>query len=161
MSAVLKPGISLRPMIEDDLDQVIDIENQTYEFPWTRGIFHDCLQVGYCCWVFEAEGEILAYGVMSVAADEAHILTIVVAEYARRQGLGGKILEHLLGIARQRNASTVLLEVRPSNEAAIKLYQRIGFSEIGIRKDYYPDANGREDALVMGMDINYYQEPES
>ncbi|MDH5180318.1 MAG: ribosomal protein S18-alanine N-acetyltransferase [Gammaproteobacteria bacterium] len=156
MSAVLEPGISLRPMTIDDLDQVIAIETATYDFPWTRGIFHDCLQVGYCCWVIETAGDIFAYGVMSVAADEAHILTIVVSEDARRQGFGKSILEHLLNIAQQRNASVVLLEVRPSNTAAVNLYYQTGFSEIGIRKDYYPDHGGREDALVMGLDIDYY-----
>lgn len=148
-------------MIDSDLDVVIDIETRTYEFPWTRGIFHDCLQVGYCCWVYEQQGEILAYGVMSAAAAEAHILTIVVAEDARRQGLGYKVLEHLLSIARQRHTQTVLLEVRPSNEAAIRLYLNTGFSEVGIRKGYYPDTNGREDALVMGLDLGSHPESDA
>lgn len=155
MSAVIKPGILLRPMTMDDIDQVFEVETETYEFPWTRGIFHDCLQVGYCCWVFELEGEVVAYGVMSVAAGEAHVLTIVVTKQSRSQGLGAAMMEHLLIIARQRGAATVLLEVRPTNEAAINLYQRIGFSEVGRRKDYYPArGDSREDALVMALDLD-------
>lgn len=158
MSAVLKPGIDLRPMTLDDIDCVTEIEIATYEFPWTRGIFHDCLQVGYCCWVYENNEDILAYGVMSVAADEAHILTIVVAEPARRNGLGAGMLKNLLMIARQRNAATVILEVRPTNDAAINLYQHTGFSEVGVRKGYYPDSNNqREDALVMALDLKTWQ----
>ena len=156
MSAVLKPGTSLRPMTEDDVDQVMAIETAIYDFPWTRGIFQDCLSVGYCCWIYEEQDEIRAYGVMSVAASEAHILTIVVRSSDQQRGLGRQMLSHLLRLASQRKVKTMLLEVRPSNDPAIHLYQSIGFSEVGIRKDYYPDKNGREDALVMGLDLEVY-----
>ncbi|MDH5409178.1 MAG: ribosomal protein S18-alanine N-acetyltransferase [Gammaproteobacteria bacterium] len=156
MSAVLEPGINLRPMTDDDVDDVMAIETAVYEFPWTRGIFLDCLRVGYCCWVLEDGDEIVSYGVMSVAAAEAHILTIVVREVDQKRGLGRQMLLHLLSLARQRKVKTILLEVRPSNDAAIYLYQSVGFSEVGIRKDYYPGKNDREDALVMGLDLKTY-----
>ena len=153
MSAVLKPNdITLRPMGEADLDAVNAIEQATYPFPWTRGIFSDCIRVGYSCWVLEEAGQVLACGVMSAGGGEAHILTIVVKEDYRQQGLGRRLLVHLMSIAKKRDTETIFLEVRPSNVAAIQLYQSLGFSEIGIRKDYYPAENGREDALVMGLD---------
>jgi ribosomal-protein-alanine N-acetyltransferase len=153
MSAILKPRIGIRPMTEDDLDDVMDIETATYQFPWTRGIFRDCLHVGYCCWVYEADGVIDVYGIMSVGAGEAHILTIVVREDSRGQGLGKMMLEHLLRIAEHYKVSTVLLEVRPSNKIAIQLYQNAGFNEVGIRPDYYPAEGGREDAVIMALPI--------
>lgn len=157
MVAVLKPGHNgLRPMLEADLDEVITIEEQAYEFPWTRGIFHDCLHVGYSCWIYEEAGQVQAYGVMSTGGGEAHILTVVVRKEARGRQLGRKIITHLLNIASKHKVETVLLEVRPSNTVAVNLYQSMGFSEIGIRKDYYPDKKGREDALIMGLDLKQY-----
>jgi len=157
MVAVLKPGdTGLRPMLEADLDAVIDIEEQSYEFPWTRGIFHDCLHVGYSCWVYEENGHVLAYGVMSTGGGEAHILTVVVQKEARGRQLGRQIMRHLLNTASKHKVDTVLLEVRPSNIIAVNLYQSIGFSEVGVRKGYYPDKKGREDALIMGLDLKQY-----
>jgi len=149
----------LRPMGEADLDAVNAIEQATYPFPWTRGIFQDCLRVGYSCWVLEEAGQVAAYGVMSAGGGEAHILTIVVNEEYRQQGLGRRLLRHLIAVARQAGVEMIFLEVRPSNLAAIKLYQSLGFSEVGIRKDYYPDKGGREDALIMGLDK--YQQVDS
>ena len=157
MVAVLKPGdAGLRPMLETDLDAVFSIEEQSYDFPWTRGIFHDCLHVGYSCWVYEENDDVLAYGVMSTGGGEAHILTVVVKEGARGRKLGRQMMQHLLNTASKHKVETVLLEVRPSNTIAVNLYEKLGFSEIGVRKDYYPDAKGREDALIMGLDIKQY-----
>ena len=154
MSAILQPRAGIRPMTEDDLDDVMDIEEETYQFPWTRGIFRDCLHVGYCCWVYASEETIDAYGIMSVGAGEAHILTIVVREGHRGQGLGRMMLEHLLRIAERYKVSAVLLEVRPSNAIAVKLYQDAGFNEVGLRPGYYPAEDGREDALIMALPIS-------
>ena len=157
MVAVLKPGNSgIRPMLEADLDTVIGIEEATYDFPWTRGIFHDCLHVGYGCWVLEENGQLQAYGVMSTGGGEAHILTVVVKKEARGRQLGRTMMGHLLQTASKHKVDTVLLEVRPSNTVAVNLYESVGFSEIGRRKDYYPDVKGREDALIMGLDIHQY-----
>lgn len=153
MSAVIKPKSGLRPMSEDDLEAIILIERETYPFPWTRGIFHDCLHVGYSCWTYVLDDEIEAYAVMSVGADEAHILTLVVREGSRGQGLGRMILQYLKDTAVQHKADTLLLEVRPSNHIAIQLYNSFGFNDLAVRPNYYPADAGREDALIMAMSI--------
>jgi ribosomal-protein-alanine N-acetyltransferase len=138
-------------MQEDDLETIMGIEQDTYRFPWTRGIFRDCLHVGYSCWVYESEAGIEAYGVMSLGAGEAHILTIVVYAFSRGKGLGKMMMQHLLHLAKSRKVHTVLLEVRPSNKVAIRLYHNLGFNEVGIRPNYYPADQGREDALIMAL----------
>lgn len=153
MSAVLKPASDLRPMTEEDLESVMVIEQQTYSFPWTLGIFRDCLHVGYSCWVYEQNDDIEAYAVMSIGADEAHILTLVVRESSRGQGFGRKMLEFLRDVAKKHKADTLLLEVRPSNQIAIQLYRSFGFNDLAMRPNYYPAETGREDALIMAMSI--------
>ena len=145
---------SLRPLREADLDAIMAIEQRAYPFPWTRGIFRDCLQAGYPMWLQERQGVIVGYGVLSVAAGEAHVLNLCTAPGQEGQGLGQRMLQALLKIARGHGARQVFLEVRPSNPRAIALYERSGFNEIGRRPRYYPAANhGREDAIVMAMDL--------
>ena len=152
MSAVIEESFNgIRPMQETDLDDVIAIEEAVYPFPWTRGIFHDCILVGYSCWVYQQQQEVIGYVVMSVAAGEAHILTLAVHPEYQGQGIAKNILDHALENSREKGADTIYLEVRPSNSRAIDIYQKAGFNEIGIRKGYYPDENGREDALVMAL----------
>lgn len=138
-------------MREDDLETIMSIEHDTYRFPWTQGIFRDCLHVGYSCWVYEGEVGIEAYGVMSMGAGEAHILTVVVYAFSRGKGLGKMMMQHLLHVAKVHKIHTVLLEVRPSNKVAIQLYHDLGFNEVGIRPNYYPAESGREDALIMAL----------
>ena len=137
-----------------DMDEVMVIEEAIYAFPWTRGIFRDCLSVGYPCRVLQVEGKVVAYAILSVAAREAHILTLCVSPETRRQGYGELMLADLLQLARERRAESIYLEVRPSNQAAIRLYEKTGFREIGIRPDYYPDEFGREDAMVMALPLS-------
>ena len=144
---------SLRPMREADLDEVMRIELQAYPFPWTRGIFRDCLHAHYPMWVQEREGQMLGYGVLSIAADEAHVLNLCTAPDHAGQGLGQRMLQALLRVARGNGAQRVFLEVRPSNPRAIALYERSGFNEIGCRPRYYPAHDGREDAIVMAMEL--------
>jgi [ribosomal protein S18]-alanine N-acetyltransferase len=145
---------SLRPMREGDLDAVMAIEERAYPFPWTRGIFRDCMRADYPMWVQERGGAIIGYGVLSIAADEAHVLNLCTAPGNEGQGLGRRMLQALLRIARAGGARRVFLEVRPSNPRAIELYDRNGFNEIGRRPRYYPAANnGREDAIVMAMEL--------
>ena len=143
----------IRPMLEEDIASVMEIEKSVYEFPWTGGIFNDCMQVGYSCWVFQEQDNVIAYGVMSVAALEAHILTIVVRPDKQGCGLGNMLLMHLLQIARRQRVETIFLEVRPSNDAAISLYEKTGFTTIGRRPNYYPARHGREDAIVMSLNL--------
>jgi len=154
MSAVLKsPAAEMRPMQENDFDAILLIENSVYPFPWTRGIFADCLRVGYSSWVLEMDQEIIAYAVLSAAADEAHILNLCVAVEHHRQGHGQRLLDRLLDLARWHRAKTLFLEVRPGNHSAINLYQNTGFNVVGRRPNYYPAAEGREDALLMAREL--------
>jgi len=152
MSAILKSaGGQFRPMTEDDLAEIMDIEHRAYPFPWTHGILRDCMRVGYSCWLYEVTGVIHGYGVMSAAAGEAHILNLCVRPESQGQGLGRKIMTHFIALARRHGVDTLLLEVRPSNLAALALYQDMGFNEVGVRKNYYPAEQGREDALILAL----------
>jgi len=154
MSAVLKtPLCRFLPMRETDLDTVMRIEKITYPHPWTYGIFRDCLKAGYSCWLLEQNSVVLGYGVMSVAVGEAHILNICIHPQHQGQGLGRELMEYLLHLARRHNAATMFLEVRPSNIAACILYENLGFNEVGLRRNYYPDKNGREDALILALEL--------
>ncbi len=147
---VANQSLFIRPMKKGDLKAVVAIEASAYSFPWSLGIFKNCLKVGYSCWVGELGNEVVAYGILSVAAGEAHVMNVCVAPSCRGRRYGRTMMEHLMEVARNHRADMILLEVRPSNEAAIRLYHRLGFNEIGRRKNYYPAANGgREDALVM------------
>ncbi len=143
----------MRPMRGEDIPAVMGVETAAYPHPWTEGIFRDCLRVGYCCWVLMASGEIVGYGVMSVAAGECHILNMCVHPQARRQGLGRRILRRLLASGRSRNADTAFLEVRASNRAALGLYSQEGFCKVGGRRGYYPLAADREDAVIMARPL--------
>ncbi len=148
--AVKKATFEIRPMKKKDLKAVAAIEQSAYAFPWPLDVFKSCLKVGYSCWVGEVGGEVVAYGILSVGAGEAHVMNVCVAPQWQGQGYGQKMMEHLMQAAREHCADMILLEVRPSNKVAIHLYHRLGFNEIGRRKDYYPAAGGRrEDALVL------------
>ncbi len=150
MSAVLKQAdFSIRPMHDEDIASIMKIERQAYNYPWSAQIFRDCLRVGYCCWVTEHQENIVAYGIMTVAVGESHVLNLCVSPDYRSQGLGKKLMSHLLDVAHDHDANMTFLEVRPSNFAAIKLYMDLGFDEIGIRRNYYPAKIGREDALIL------------
>ena len=151
-----QPGRSvpiIRSMLPADLDAITAIEDQTYKFPWGRRIFSDCLMAGYLCVVFDDDTEVIGYAIVSVAAAEGHILNLCVEVGSQRQGLGGQLLEYLLGQCRRMDVARLFLEVRPSNNAAISLYESAGFSRLGIRKGYYQAVAGREDALVLVYDF--------
>lgn len=151
--ALAPSGRRLRAMREGDLDAVMAIERRAYPFPWSRGTFRDCLLAGYPA-LLALEGDVPAgYGLMSVAAGEAHVLNLCTAPERQSRGLGRWMLQALLRTARDRGAQRIFLEVRPSNPQAIALYHSEGFDEIGRRPRYYPAAQGREDALVMAMEL--------
>lgn len=141
-------------MSESDLPAVLAIERRAYDYPWSEEIFRVCLSVGYCCWVGAQDDAIDAYAIMSVGAGESHILNICVKPESRNQGLARNLLGHMLNLARQHQVSITFLEVRPSNQAALKLYRMVGFNEVGMRKSYYPAANGKEDALILALDLD-------
>ncbi len=140
-------------MILSDVGQVMKIEREVYEFPWTDTIFRDCIRVGYQCWMALQQQSVVGHAVISVTADESHILNLSIGTQHQRQGFGRQFIEFLVDEARERNAQTMLLEVRPSNTVAISCYNAAGFNEIGSRKDYYPANGGREDALLFARHI--------
>jgi ribosomal-protein-alanine N-acetyltransferase len=144
---------TLRPMREADLDVVMEIERRAYPFPWTHGIFRDCLRADYSCWVLHEGACLIGYGVLSVAAGEAHVLNVCIDPQRQGRGHGRRLLRSLLRLARGHGAQRVFLEVRPSNPQAIALYFDEGFNEIGRRPRYYPARNGREDAIVMAIEL--------
>ncbi len=149
MNAVLAPRVEMLPMSASDLDEVLAIEYRVCDFPWGRGNFADSLASGYSCWVCRVDGELVGYFVLMLAVDDAHLLTISVAEKRQRLGFGARLLRHAMSVARECHATSMLLEVRPSNEKALTMYRHFGFQQIGVRRGYYPAANGREDALVL------------
>lgn len=153
MNARPADAAQMRPMKQADVDVVSEIEKRAYPFPWTPGIFRDCLRAGHQCWVLEAGTKLLGYGVLSAAAGEAHILNVCIAPEYQGRGHGRRLLTRLVDLARWHHAHQVFLEVRPSNPRAINLYRDYGFNEIGLRPNYYPAEKGREDAIVMAMEL--------
>lgn len=145
------PGAELEflPMAEADLDAVMAIEQMVHPFPWSRGNFVDSLLAGYACWVGRIAGRIVGYVVVMPVVDESHLLNISVDAAWQGRGLGARLLRHAMRVGRRGGAERLLLEVRPSNTAALRLYEHFGFVRIGVRRNYYPAAEGREDAYVL------------
>ena len=139
----------VRTMKHDDLPLVCDIERRSYEFPWSQGVFRDCLLAGYQCIVLERAGRVAGYGILSIAAGEAHILNLCVEPAYRSLGYGERLLDEILLRARSASIREVFLEVRPSNETALALYRKKGFVQIANRPAYYQAQEGREDAAVL------------
>lgn len=153
MSAVLKPVPAFEPMRDADLRAVLGIEAGIYEFPWTIGNFRDSLRSGYSCWVLRQGSQLIGYAVLVIAAGEAHLLNLSIAPPEQNRGHGRRLLGNLVGVARAQGAKTLFLEVRPSNLAGQRLYTAYGFRQIGVRRAYYPARRGREDALVLALDL--------
>ena len=150
-----------RKMTSEDVAEILNIEKKIYTHPWTEGIFNDCIRVGYHCWVYIEEEKIQAYGLVSIAANEAHILNLCVSPAAQGQGFGKLMLHKLIQLAEDRLSDSIFLEVRESNEVALKLYEQEGFNRIGLRKNYYPAQEGKEDALVFAKALNIDRSVES
>jgi ribosomal-protein-alanine N-acetyltransferase len=138
----------VRAMLHDDVPEVSDIERRSYEFPWSHGVFRDCLLAGYQCSVVEREDAVVGYAVLSVAAGEAHILNLCIDPMYRELGYGERLLDEILRLARDAEVNEIFLEVRPSNQKAIALYKKKGFRNIAYRPAYYQASEGREDAAV-------------
>ena len=145
------PSLSLRAMREDDLSGVAAAERDSYAFPWSEGVFRDCLRAGYLCRVAEIDHRLVGYGILSVGAGEAHILNVCVRAEYRCRGLGRRLVTGMFDLGRAYGASDLFLEVRPSNATAIRLYQSLGLAQVGLRRGYYQAADGREDAIVMRL----------
>jgi ribosomal-protein-alanine N-acetyltransferase len=159
--AAMEGGFALRHMHEHDLPAVLVVENAAYPYPWSEGIFRDCLRVGYHCLVAEPvpggspdpSVPLVGHAVMSAAVGECHLLNICVHPDWQGRGLGRRLLLRLISIGRANNADTAFLEVRASNRRAISLYESEGFCEVGLRRGYYPAGDRREDAIVMARPL--------
>lgn len=150
------PNVVLRAMRPSDLDMVVQNENLSYQQPWSKRVFLDCLRSGYECWVLATRDRIVAHGVLSAAVGESHVLTLCVHPDFRRAGYGRRMLRHLLDKAAKNDARECFLEVRPSNAEARQLYMSMGFTQVGERRGYYPADPGktqREDALILALPL--------
>lgn len=146
-------NVELRRMRTDDLGDVLRNERRGYTHPWSEGIFRDCLGHGYECWVLIEGSKTIGHGILSVAAGESHLLNVCVNPDCQGNGFGRVLVEHMLARAAAMKASTVFLEVRPSNIIAFQLYEKLGFNEVGVREGYYPAFTGREDAIVLAKEL--------
>lgn len=143
----------IRPLAGRDLPRVMEIERAAYPFPWTQTIFEDCMRVGYDCHGLVLGGNLCGYSVQTQAADESHLLNLCVDPAWQHRGYGSVLLEHATRLARSRGCRSMFLEVRPSNLAGIALYRRNGFRIVGRRRAYYRADGGREDAIVMRLEL--------
>lgn len=144
----------IRAMAHADLDAILAIEGAAYQFPWGRQIFADCLMAGYLASVLDTGSRVIGYSILSTAAAEAHILNLCVDPECQQQGYGRQMLDHLLDYGLSVGVERMFLEVRPSNLAAVRLYEGAGFVQLGIRKSYYRATTGREDALVLVLEMD-------
>ena len=160
--------LSFMPMQSADLDAVLTIEGVSHPHPWTKGNFSDSLAAGHWAYCIRPQvGEMVAgsyldpavlwaYCILFPAVDELHLLNITVSPKLRQMGLGKRIMAAIEGVSAQQNIPRIILEVRPSNIAALSLYQSLGYEQIGLRKGYYPqspETGVREDAIVMAKSI--------
>lgn len=143
--------VRARSMLHEDVAVVSDIERRSYDFPWSHGVFRDCLLAGYTCIVLERESQVVGYAILSVAAGEAHVLNLCVDPDFRGIGYGDRLLDEILQRARNASVREVFLEVRPSNVNALALYRKKGFRQIASRRAYYQAKDGREDAAVLSL----------
>lgn len=150
---IAEPPTFTRPMTHEDLPLVSDIERRSYEFPWSHGVFRDCLLAGYQCIVLERYDSVAGYGILSVAGGEAHILNLCVDPNYRSYGYGERLLDEILLLARAASVRQIFLEVRPSNETALALYKKKGFHQVSNRPAYYQARQGREDAAVLAKKL--------
>lgn len=153
--------VAIRPMRASDVAEVVAIERSSYQFPWSEGIFRDCLRVGYVCRVATINRGVGGYAVMSVGAGEAHILNLCIEAAYRCRGVGKRLLSYLIERATAAGVSEAFLEVRPTNTNAIRLYLSMGFEQVGSRRGYYQAVGGREDAAVLKLALRSARAPES
>ena len=152
--------LALELMTESDLLEVIEMEQISHQHPWTRGNFLDSIAAGHWAYcvreVNDPDNTLWAYCILLPAVDDLHLLNITVNPELRRQGIGLRVMHAIHGIAQKMQIPRVLLEVRPSNQSAIALYEKAGYEILATRKGYYPlesPSGQREDALVMTKTI--------
>ena len=154
------PELIPRLMVLADLDRVVENEVRAYAFPWTRGIFVECIEANHECWVWCSSERIIGHGVLSVGGGDGHLLNVCVRRDEQGHGYGRLLTLHMIDRAFQRGTRALFLEVRPSNLVAVRLYETIGFKEVGKRKNYYPSHLGHEDARVLVLDLEHYFDAE-
>lgn len=142
----------IRPMLEADVDAVLDIEQAVQAHPWTRGQFLDSLPV-HGCSVAEEAGALCGFAVVMPLPDEAELLNLGVAPARQRAGIGRRLLQAVLDEVAAQGRTRVHLEVRAGNMPALGLYQAMDFQRVGLRKGYYPAATGHEDAVLMAREV--------
>lgn len=148
------PKSAIVTLSEADIPAILAIEHLCYPFPWSEKVFIDCLTGAYLCRGLTDDGVLIAYAVLSVAVGECHILNICVSPGYQGTGVASVFLTAMLEEAHEWGAEIAFLEVRASNLAALGLYSKLGFSEIGQRKGYYPNGDSREDALVLSLPLS-------
>jgi [ribosomal protein S18]-alanine N-acetyltransferase len=146
--------LSYRAIREGDIDAIASIERDVYVFPWSAGNFRDSLLSGYQCWGCWSDDELIGYAIILVSLDEAHLLNFAVSRGWQNQGVGTRFLTFLINESKRMCCEMLYLEVRPSNVIGRRLYERFGFQQLGLRRNYYPAAAGREDALFLGLNIS-------
>ena len=140
-------------MEECHISSIIEIENQSYDYPWSEKIFQDCINHNYLCRVILIDNVLIGYVISSIVQDECHIMNLCIKDDHRRSGYGRYMLDELHKEVIKINCKLVFLECRPSNRSALKLYKSEGYNEIGIRKNYYPAPNGAEDAIMLAKNV--------
>ena len=148
--------LTFQSMQTNDLPQVNAVEQGSAEHPWRAAHFVDSLNSGYLCETVRTGNLLVGHSVMMIAATEASILILTIDKQHQQRGIGRQLLQHMIDLADKAGCETVLLEVRRSNDKAFNLYLSEGFSEIGIRKNYYPMGSGWEDAIVMAMELRTF-----
>ena len=148
-----KPFPLIRRLTTADIDRIIEIERSAYPYPWTRGNFLDCLQSAYACFGLQLGKELAGYSIFNWAAGEAHLLNLCVDPKWQGNAYGSLMLERTIDFVTLRGNQRMFLEVRASNPAAVMLYKSRGFRVIGRRRGYYRADEGREDAIVMSLDL--------
>ena len=151
---VLQGTLAVRPLTREDLPAVLEIERQGYSHPWSEAVFLDCFKDTYRLWALCQDTELVGYAVVAYLVDEAHLLNLCVHPGVRGRGAGRQLLRFLLAQAGREGMAQVILEVRESNSVARQLYASEGFSEVGLRRDYYPAPVGREDARVLSLRLS-------
>jgi len=143
----------IRRLDLEDIDRIFEIEQIAYPFPWTREVFVDCMRVGYACFGLQMGKDLAGYTIFNWAANEAHLLNLCIHPDWQHRGYGSLLLEYAINHMARLENKLIILEVRASNPRATNLYQNRGFRVIGRRPSYYQAGEGREDAIVMRLDI--------
>lgn len=145
---MLNPHFIIRKMTEKDLEQVILIERDSFTLPWSRDLYSNELNNEYATYlVCDVGGKTVGYGGIWAVYEEAHITNVAVDSKCRLTGMGKALMQELENTVRRKRAERIFLEVRPSNTAALTMYQNMGYVSSGLRKAYYSDND--EDAIIM------------